>query len=111
MLLSIPASRGWGLALARCSAGAPASPPLIRCWLILGPMTKTELKSEALQLPVEDRLGQAEALWESLDQEPVQPELPAWQREVLDERLAADEAEPDAGSPWEEVKQSIFAKL
>jgi putative addiction module component (TIGR02574 family) len=74
-------------------------------------MTKTELRSEALQLPVEDRLELAEALWESLEQEPVQPDLPAWQREVLDERLAADEAEPDAGSPWEEVKQRILAKL
>jgi putative addiction module component (TIGR02574 family) len=74
-------------------------------------MTKMELRSQALQLPVEDRLELAEALWESLEQEPVQPELPGWQREVLDERLAADEAEPDAGSPWEEVKQRILAKL
>jgi putative addiction module component (TIGR02574 family) len=74
-------------------------------------MTKTELKSEALQLPVEDRLELAEALWESLEQEPVQPELPAWQREILDERLAADEAAPEAGSSWEEVKQRILAKL
>lgn len=75
------------------------------------PMTKTELKSEALQLPVEDRLELAEALWESLEQEPLQPELPAWQRELLDERVAADETAPVAGSSWEEVKQRILAKL
>lgn len=74
-------------------------------------MNKGEIKSEALQLPVEDRLDLAEALWESLDQEPVQPELPAWQREVLDQRLAADDSMPEAGSPWEEVKQRILAKL
>jgi putative addiction module component (TIGR02574 family) len=74
-------------------------------------MTKAELKSEALQLPVEDRLELAEALWESLEQEPGQIELPAWQREILDERLAADDAAPDAGSPWEEVKRRILAKL
>ena len=36
---------------------------------MLGSMTKTELKAEALQLPVEDRLELAEALWESLEQE------------------------------------------
>jgi putative addiction module component (TIGR02574 family) len=90
---------------------SPCMPPA-RGWLAYSdPMTKTELKLEALQLPVEDRLELAEALWESLEQEPVQPELPAWQREVLDERLAADEAAPDAGSPWEEVKQRILAKL
>jgi putative addiction module component (TIGR02574 family) len=74
-------------------------------------MTKTELKSEALQLPVEDRLELAEALWESLEREPLQPKLPAWQRELLEERLAADETAPGAGSPWEEVKQRILAKL
>ncbi len=78
---------------------------------MLGPMTKTELRSEALQLPVEDRLELAEALWESLELEPLQLELPAWQREILDERLAADEAAPESGSPWEEVKQRILAKL
>ncbi|HEV3460105.1 MAG TPA: addiction module protein [Thermoanaerobaculia bacterium] len=75
------------------------------------PMTKTELKSEALQLSVEDRLDLAEALWESLEKEPEQPELPAWQRDVLDERLAADDSAPGAGSSWEEVKQSILARL
>jgi putative addiction module component (TIGR02574 family) len=73
--------------------------------------TKAELQSEALQLPVEDRLDLAEALWESLEQEAVQPELPTWQREILDERLAADDAEPEAGAPWQEVKQRILAKL
>jgi hypothetical protein len=41
----------------------------------------------------------------------VQPELPAWQRKILDERLAADDAEPEAGAPWQEVKQRILAKL
>ena len=37
--------------------------------------------------------------------------LPAWQREILEERIAADDAEPDAGSPWEEVKRRILAML
>jgi putative addiction module component (TIGR02574 family) len=74
-------------------------------------MTKAQLQSEALQLPVEDRLELAEVIWESLEREPVQPELPAWQREILDERLAADDAAPEAGSSWQEVKQRILAKL
>ena len=74
-------------------------------------MTKTEFQSEALQLPVEDRLELAAALWESLEREPVQPALPAWQRAILDQRLAADDAAPEGGSPWEEVKQRILAKL
>jgi putative addiction module component (TIGR02574 family) len=73
-------------------------------------MTKTELMAEALQLPVKDRLHLVEAIWKSLDQESMRPELPAWQREILDERLAAFDAAPEAGSPWEEVKQRILAR-
>lgn len=78
---------------------------------MLRSMTKKELKSEALQLPVEDRLELAEALWESLEQGLLRPELPACQRDLLDQRLAAFEAAPEAGSPWEEVKQRILDKL
>jgi putative addiction module component (TIGR02574 family) len=74
-------------------------------------MTQAELKSRALQLPVDQRLDLAEALWESLDQEPAQPALPAWQRQILDERIAADDAAPDAGSPWQEVKKRILSSL
>ena len=74
-------------------------------------MNKAELKLEALQLPVEDRLELAEALWESLEREPGHIELPAWQREILDERLAADDAAPEAGSLWKEVKRRILAGL
>ena len=74
-------------------------------------MTKTELRSQALELPVDERLELAEALWESLEQESVQPALPEWQRHILDERIAEDDAAPDEGSPWEEVKQRILSTL
>lgn len=74
-------------------------------------MTKTELKSEALKLPVKDRLELAEALWESLESESAQLDLHRWQREMLDERLAADDAESEAGSRWQEVKRRILSKL
>jgi len=73
-------------------------------------MTRIELEREALSLPIEERLRVAEAIWESVEQE-AQPPLPAWQRDVLDERIAADDAEPEAGSSWEEVKQRILATL
>ena len=74
-------------------------------------MTKAQLKSEALQLPVEERLEIAEAIWESLETAVDQPPLLDWQREVLDERIAEDDANPDEGSPWEEVKQRILSSL
>jgi putative addiction module component (TIGR02574 family) len=37
--------------------------------------------------------------------------VPDWQQRLLDERIAEDEADPKAGSPWEEVKQRILSSL
>jgi Putative addiction module component len=37
--------------------------------------------------------------------------IPDWQRKILDERLAEDDANPDAGSYWREVKERILASL
>ncbi len=37
--------------------------------------------------------------------------LPGWQREILDERIAADDEAPEEGSTWHEVKQRILQSL
>lgn len=74
-------------------------------------MTKAELHEKALELPVEDRMALAEALWASVERAAEQPSLPAWQREILDQRLAAEKEDPEAGSPWPEVKKRILASL
>jgi putative addiction module component (TIGR02574 family) len=74
-------------------------------------MTKSQLRLEALDLPVEERLELAEALWESVEVTAQQPPLPDWQRQILDERIAADDENPEAGSPWQEVKQRILSSL
>ncbi len=73
-------------------------------------MTKKQIQQEVLQLPVEEQLELAEAIWDRLEAE-LQLELPEWQRRLLDERLAADDADPEAGSPWPEVKQRILDSL
>lgn len=74
-------------------------------------MTKTELRKTALDLPVEERLELAEAIWESVESQAEQPAIPSWQQDLLDQRIAADDAAPEAGSPWHEVKQRILAAL
>ncbi len=33
--------------------------------------------------------------------------IPAWHREELDRRLAEDEADPEAGASWEEVRTRL----
>lgn len=74
-------------------------------------MTKTQLQREVLQLPMDERLDLAEAIWDSFEIAAEQPPIPEWQQRLLDDRIAADEADPEAGSPWEEVKQRILSSL
>ena len=78
-------------------------------WTETMDMTKIEFQQTALQLSAEDRLELVEMLWESLDQEAI-PVL-SWQKQVLDERIAADDAAPEAGSTWPEVRERIVQSL
>jgi putative addiction module component (TIGR02574 family) len=74
-------------------------------------MTKTDLQREILRLSVEDQLDLAEAIWDRVEHTTPQPPLPDWQRSLLDEQIAADDAEPEAGSPWDEVRERILSSL
>ena len=44
-------------------------------------------------------------------EQPSQPDLSEWQKQILEERIAAEDSEPDEGSPWEDVKRRILASL
>ena len=61
-----------------------------------------------LALPAAERLRLTELLWESLqpsaDDLPLSDEL----RAELDRRLAEQEAGPDQGVPWDQVRESLF---
>ena len=39
--------------------------------------------------------------------EPDELPIPDWHREELDRRLAEDDADPEAGAPWEEVRSRL----
>ncbi|MFY9826412.1 MAG: addiction module protein [Thermoanaerobaculia bacterium] len=69
-------------------------------------MTKAEIQREVMELPEDERLEVADAIWASLDDLNSQP-LPAWQRDLLDERLASVETEE--GRDWDEVKAEIWS--
>ena len=71
-------------------------------------MTRADLQLEAMQLSVEDRLELAAALWESLERQPAQPELPVWQRETLDARWADDDATPAGARPGKRSSRESF---
>jgi hypothetical protein len=51
-------------------------------------MTKAEVQREVMELPEDERLEVADAIWASLDDLDAHP-LPSWQRDLLSERLAS----------------------
>lgn len=73
--------------------------------------SRAEVERAALELSATERLEVAAALFESVEQGAEQPPLPEWQRNVLDERIAEDDAGSDPGEPWEDVKRQILANL
>lgn len=65
--------------------------------------------SEILELPVEQRLKLLEAIWDSIEEFPEAIPLTEAQKRELDRRLKDLERNPDAGSPWPEVKARILS--
>lgn len=68
-------------------------------------MTKVEIQRQVLELPENERIEIAEAIWTSLEDPEALP-LPQWQRDLLDERLASLDTEE--GRDWEEIKAEIW---
>lgn len=62
-----------------------------------------EIKEQALRMPLEERAELMESLHVSLLEEP----LADWQAELLDERVAQYEKNPDDTLSWEEVKAAL----
>jgi putative addiction module component (TIGR02574 family) len=64
--------------------------------------------AEILKLPLAERIRLVELIWDSIaavaEAVPISDELAA----DLDRRLAEFEADPEAGSPWEEVRTRIL---
>ncbi|MEM9291684.1 MAG: addiction module protein [Acidobacteriota bacterium] len=74
-------------------------------------MTKTDVMTQALQLSERERLQVAAELWASVPDPNAYPEalpLPAWQAQLLDQRLEELERQPEEGTPWEEVERRIW---
>lgn len=59
------------------------------------------------RLSVAERLELIAEIWDSIPDDLTALPLPESHRQELDRRLAACEADPQAGSPWEEVKARL----
>lgn len=65
--------------------------------------------SDVLEVPISERLELVGDIGESIAQVPNQLELTAPQRAELDRRLEAYRRDPNAGSPWSEVRARILS--
>jgi putative addiction module component (TIGR02574 family) len=63
------------------------------------------------ELPVEDKIDYVQALWDRIAARQEDVPVPEWHREILRERVAAFEANPDEGRPWEEVEADLLKRL
>jgi putative addiction module component (TIGR02574 family) len=61
--------------------------------------------------PVEDRLRLVHEVWDGLVDSGYDPDLTEEQRIELDRRLDEDDADPDDGVPWVEVKARALARV
>ena len=61
-----------------------------------------------LRLTVEERLEIVQELWDSIAGDPDAFVLTDEQREELERRLAAADADPSSGSPWEVVRERLL---
>jgi putative addiction module component (TIGR02574 family) len=71
-----------------------------------------EVAAELLRTPlsVEQRLQLIGELWDSIPDSLDEMPVPEWHREELERRLAAAEANPNAGVPWKEVRRRLRKK-
>jgi len=60
-----------------------------------------------LELSVSERIQLVEDLWDSIVVVPESVQLTEAQKQELDRRLDAYHKNPDAGSPWEVVRERI----
>lgn len=61
---------------------------------------------DRLSLP--DRLRLVEAIWDSIAAEASSLDIPQSHKDELDRRLADDDANPETGIPWPEVKRRLL---
>ena len=63
------------------------------------------------ELSVDEQIAYVQSLWDHIAAGVDQVPLADWQRELLEERLAAHRAAPHEARPWEEVLERLQRRL
>ena len=61
--------------------------------------------------PQSQRIAFVQDLWDRIAQDPEKVPIPDSHKRILDERLNAYRASPQAGRSWSEVREQLLAKL
>ena len=59
------------------------------------------------ELNINEQIEYVQALWDRIAAKEDRVPVPDWHREILDERLADLQANPNAGRPWEQVRAEL----
>lgn len=80
---------------------------------IIGPMSNTKLAvpPEFDAASKNQRIAFVQELWDRIAQDPENVPVPDSHKHILDERLNAYRANPQAGRSWSEVREQLLAKL
>ena len=73
-------------------------------------MIQSSLPAEIRSLPIPERVHLVEQIWDSIVEDEQSFELTDSQKAELDRRIAAHEASPNRGKPWEEVKKRLLGE-
>ena len=60
------------------------------------------------ELNIDEQIEYVQALWDRIAAKEARVPVPDWHREILDERLADLQANPNASRPWEEVRAELL---
>ena len=63
------------------------------------------------ELSAEEKLDYVQSLWDRIAASPEEVPVPEWHKQIINERLAAYRANPDAGKTWEQVRNELERKL
>jgi len=62
-------------------------------------------------LTVEEQIDYVQSLWDHIAAHPEQVPVPDWHRQVIAERLASYQANPNEGKPWDEFEREVIDEL
>ena len=63
--------------------------------------------SDIKRLPLAERVSLIEDVWDSIAEDSAELVVPDWHIKLVQERIAKHRDQPDAGTPWPEVRKRI----